>query len=197
MRSNRYPEYNTPIMIGKRVAIVGGGNVAMDAARTAVRLGAEHVYIVYRRSRKEMPARNEEIENAEKEGVELVLLNNPVKIIGDSNDRVCGMECIRMELGEPDDSGRRRPVPIEGSEYRMDVDVVVMAIVTGPNKVLLDTLPDLKVNKRGYIEVDDTGLTNIPNVYAGGDIVTGSATVISAMGAARNAGQAMREQFEN
>lgn len=196
MRSYQYPEYHTPLKIGKAVAVVGGGNVAMDSARTALRLGAQKVYNIYRRSRKEMPARDDEIENAIAEGVEIVLLTNPVEIIGDENDRVSKIRCIRMRLGEPDSSGRRRPVEIPGSEYEIEVDVVVMAIGTGPNKILLETAKDLKLNKWGYIEVDEeTGMTSIDKVYAGGDIVTGSATVISAMGAARKAGEAMRKSF--
>ncbi|MEA3507064.1 MAG: NADPH-dependent glutamate synthase [Elusimicrobiota bacterium] len=198
MRSYQYPEYNTPVKKGDSVAVVGGGNVAMDSARSAVRLGAENVYNIYRRSRVEMPAREEEIENAVEEGVRLQFLRNPVKITGDKNKKVIKIRCIKMELGAPDESGRRRPLPVEGSEYDIDVDVVVMAIGTGPNRVLLESTPGLELNKWGYITTDEeTGMTNIDRVYAGGDIVTGGATVISAMGAARKAGNSIRKNWEN
>jgi glutamate synthase (NADPH/NADH) small chain len=194
MESYRYPLYHTPLKVGKTVAVVGGGNVAMDSARTAVRLGAKKVYNIYRRSRQEMPARDEEIENAIDEGVDLNLLINPVEISGDENYRVRKIKCVKMRLGEPDESGRKRPVEIPGSEFEMDVDVVVMAIGTGPNRVLLEATPRLSLNKWGYIEIDgETGKTSIDRMYAGGDIVTGSATVISAMGAARKAGKEMRK----
>lgn len=197
MRGYRFPEYNTPIKQGKRVAVVGGGNVAMDSARTAVRLGAKKVYNIYRRSRVEMPARDEEIENAVDEGVELKLLRNPVKIKGDKDKNVTKIRCIKMELGEPDESGRRRPIEIPGSEFDLEVDVVVMAIGTGPNRVLLENTPDLKLNQWGYIDVNpETYETNIDRVYAGGDIVTGGATVISAMGAARKAGEEIKKQID-
>jgi glutamate synthase (NADPH/NADH) small chain len=194
MKAYRFPEYDTPIKAGRRVAVVGGGNVAMDAARTAKRLGAEKVYNVYRRSRKEMPARNEEIENAVEEGIELVLLTNPVRILGEENGRVKGIECIRMELGEPDSSGRRRPIPIEASEYVIDVETVVMAIGNGANPLIKQTTPNLETNKWGNIVADEeTGKTSIEGVYAGGDIVTGAATVILAMGAARRSAKAIHE----
>jgi len=189
MKAYDFPNYHTPIKVGKRVAVVGAGNVAMDSARTALRLGAEEVAIVYRRSRTEMPARAEEIENAEEEGVRLDLLTDPVRIVGE-NGWVTGMECLRMELGEADASGRRQPLPIAGSEFIMPVDTVVMAIATSANPLIRQTTPDLHCDKRGYIVVDQqTGRTSKPRVWAGGDIVTGSATVILAMGAGRAAAQ--------
>ena len=199
MKAYRFPEYRTPIKLGRRTAVVGGGNVAMDSARTALRLGAEEVHIIYRRSRAEMPARIEEIENAEEEGVIFHLLTNPVRIIGDKKDNAPGLwvkeiECIKMELGEPDSSGRRRPVPVPESEFQMPMDIVVMAIGTGANPLISGTTPDLEVNKWGYIVIDPaTGKTNKPGVYAGGDIVTGAATVIEAMGAGRKAARAIHE----
>lgn len=176
-----------------RQKFVGAGNVAMDAARTAKRLGAEHVYIVYRRSEEEMPARKEEIGHAKEEGIELRLLNNPVAILGDEKGWVNGLKCIKMELGEADASGRRSPVAIAGSEYVLDVDMVVMAIGQGPNPLIKQTTPDLEVNKRGNIVADEAGATSIPGVFAGGDIVTGAATVISAMGAGKKAAAAIDE----
>ena len=203
-RSNLMKAYResptTPIMKGGRVAVVGGGNVAMDAARTALRLGAEKVYIVYRRSIEELPARREEVEHAEEEGIDFRLLNNPVEILGytnpgdprdPKNGSVTGMRCIRMELGEPDASGRRRPVEIPGSEFVLDVDTVVMAIGTSPNPLIKDTTEGLEVNRRGGIIVNEDGLTSRPAVYAGGDAVTGAATVISAMGAGKTAARAI------
>ena len=183
----------TPIMESKKVAVVGGGNVAMDAARCAKRLGAENVYIVYRRGLEEMPARKEEIGHAKEEGIELRLLNNPVAILGDEKGWVNGLKCIKMELGEADASGRRSPVAIAGSEYVLDVDMVVMAIGQGPNPLIKQTTPDLEVNKRGNIVADEAGATSIPGVFAGGDIVTGAATVISAMGAGKKAAAAIDE----
>ena len=193
----------TPIMKGGNVAVVGGGNVAMDAARTALRLGAEHVYIVYRRSLEELPARKEEVEHAMEEGVDFRLLNNPVEILGYHNpdDRrdpkngcVVGMKCIRMELGEPDEKGRRRPIPVEGSEFVLDVDTVVIAIGTSPNPLIKSTTKGLDVNKKGGIIVEEgTGKTSREGVYAGGDAVTGAATVISAMGAGKAAAKAIDE----
>ena len=186
MKAYDFPEYDTPIKTGKRVAVVGAGNVAMDAARTALRLGAERVMIVYRRSRAEMPARLEEIENAEEEGVELILLTNPVRVLGDDKGWVKGMECIRMELGEPDESGRRRPIPIKGSEFVLDIDTMISAIGTDPNPLLIKHTPGLKTGRHGNIIInEETGETSIPGVFAGGDIVTGSATVIAAMGAGK------------
>ena len=194
MKAYLFPEYDTPIRVGQNVAVIGGGNVAMDSARCAVRLGAENVYIVYRRSEAEMPARNEEIENAVEEGVILHTLHNPTRIIGDEDGWVRQMELLKMELGEPDDSGRRRPVAIEGSEHMLDVDVVVSAIGQGPNPLLTSATPDLELTKWGNIVADEeTGKTNIKGVFAGGDIVTGAATVILAMGAGKKAARAMDE----
>ncbi len=188
MRAYRFPEYDTPVMVGKRVAVVGAGNVAMDASRSALRLGAEEVIIVYRRSREEMPARAEEIENAEAEGIEFMLLTNPVEILADSNGWVRGMRCIRMELGEPDESGRRRPVPIPGSEFEIEVDMVIMALGTRPNPLVFTDADKLERTKHGTVVADPiTGKTTMPRVWAGGDIVTGAATVISAMGAGKRA----------
>ena len=192
----------TPIMKGGNVAVVGGGNVAMDAARTALRLGAEHVYIVYRRSMEELPARKEEVEHAEEEGIDFKLLNNPVEILGYNNPDdpreprngfVTGIKCIKMELGEPDASGRRRPVEIPGSEFVLDVDTVIMAIGTSPNPLIKNTTKGLEVNKHGGIIVNEDGLTSREAVYAGGDAVTGAATVISAMGAGKLAAKSIDE----
>ena len=189
---------NTPIMRPKKAAIIGGGNVAMDAARCAMRLGAEKVYVVYRRSLDEMPARKEEVEHAMEEGIEFLTLNNPVQILGDENLFVKGMECVKMELGEPDASGRRTPQEIKGSEYILDVDCVVMSIGTTPNPLIKNTTPGLETNKRGCIVTkDENGLTSIEGVYAGGDAVTGAATVILAMGAGKNAAKAIDEYLKN
>ncbi len=194
MKAYLFPEYDTPIRIGQNVAVVGGGNVAMDSARCAVRLGAENVYIVYRRSEAEMPARNEEIENAVEEGVILHTLHNPTRIIGDEEGWARQLELLKMELGEPDDSGRRRPVPIEGTEHTLDVDVVVSAIGQGPNPLLTSATPKLELTKWGNIVADEeNGKTNMKGVFAGGDIVTGAATVILAMGAGKKAARAMDE----
>ncbi len=206
-RSNLMKAYlaspDTPIMKGGKVAVVGGGNVAMDAARTALRLGAREVYIVYRRSMQELPARREEVEHAEEEGVKFLLLTNPTEIIGYQNPAdprdpkngfVSGMKCIRMELGEPDEKGRRRPVAIPNSEFILDVDTVIIAVGTSPNPLIKDTTEGLNVNSRGGIIVEDaTGKTSRENVYAGGDAVTGAATVISAMGAGKVAAKAIHE----
>ena len=205
-RSNLMKAYRedpvTPIMKGGKIAVVGGGNVAMDAARTALRLGAEKVYIVYRRSMEELPARAEEVEHAKEEGIDFRLLNNPVEILGYNNPEdprdpkngfVTGMRCIKMELSEPDESGRRRPVPIEGSEFELDVDTVIMAIGTSPNPLIKNTTEGLEVNRRGGIIVNEDGLTSRNAVYAGGDAVTGAATVISAMGAGKVAAKAIDE----
>ena len=197
MRAYKFPQVATPVYIGKSVAVVGAGNVAMDAARTSKRLGAETVYIVYRRSEDEMPARKEEIEHAKEEGIELRLLNNPTKIIGDEKGWVKGMECVKMELGEPDASGRRSPVEIKGSEYVLPVDMVVMSIGQGPNPLIKATTPNLETNKRGNINADESGQTSMPGVFAGGDIVTGAATVISAMGAGKKAANAIDEYLSN
>lgn len=192
MKAYKFPEYATPIKVGKRAAIIGGGNVAMDAARTALRLGAEHVSVVYRRSEAELPARKEEVEHAKEEGIDFQLLTNPVEIEDNGEGWVKSMRCIRMELGEPDASGRRRPVPIEGSEFDIDVDTVIVAIGTGPNPIIAHTTPGLETTKRGNIAADEeTGATSKPGVFAGGDIVTGAATVILAMGAGRKAAAAI------
>lgn len=191
MKAYEFPKVATPVYIGKKAAIVGAGNVAMDAARTAKRLGAETVYVVYRRSEEEMPARKEEIGHAREEGIEFRLLNNPLEILGDENSWVKGMKCIKMELGEPDASGRRSPVAIAGSEYILDVDMVVMSIGQGPNPLIKMTTPHLETNKRGNIVADAVGQTSMPGVFAGGDIVTGAATVISAMGAGKKAAVAI------
>ncbi len=184
----------TPIMRAKKVAVVGGGNVAMDAARCAKRLGAEETYIVYRRSMEEMPARREEVEHAEEEGIVFLTLNNPVEIIGGENNFVSGIKCVKMELGEPDDSGRRSPVAVENSEYVIDVDAVVMAIGTSPNPLIRSTTEGLETDRRGCIVVkDNSGLTSRVGVYAGGDAVTGAATVILAMGAGKSSAKAIDE----
>ncbi|MBQ6370334.1 MAG: NADPH-dependent glutamate synthase [Firmicutes bacterium] len=180
-------EYDTPVPQGKRIAVVGGGNVAMDAARCAMRMGADKVYIVYRRSMEEIPARREEIHHAIEEGVDFQLLRNPVQILGDKDGHVTGIEVVKMELGEPDASGRRRPVEIEGSNYILDVDEVIMSIGTKLNTLILDTTENLEANNRGGIGTDDGAATNRKGVYAGGDAVTGAATVILAMGAGKTA----------
>ena len=183
-------DYDTPIRVGNKVAVVGGGNVAMDAARTALRLGAES-HIVYRRSEEELPARVEEVHHAKEEGIQFDLLTNPKEIHVDENGNVCGMTCVRMELGEPDASGRRRPVEIEGSDFDLDVDMVIMSLGTKPNPLIASTTDGLDINKRRCIVADEDGLTSLEGVYAGGDTVTGAATVISAMGAGRTAAAAM------
>ena len=194
MKAYLFPDYDTPIAKGKNVAVFGAGNVAMDSARTAMRLGADKVRIVYRRSREEMPARPEEIHHAEEEGIEFYLLTIPTKFVGDENGRLTGMECIKMELGEPDESGRRRPVPIEGSDFELECDLAVIAVGAGANPLLTQSTDDLKLNKWGYIEAEpETGKTNKKGVWAGGDIVTGSATVILAMGAGRRASSSIHK----
>ncbi len=188
MKAYKFPEYDTPVKIGKKVAVIGGGNVAMDSARCALRLGAEKVYIVYRRSEKELPARREEVENAMEEGIEFKLLTNPKRFLGNEKNEIVGMECYEMELGEPDDSGRRRPIVKEGSEFTIDCDVAIVALGTTPNPLIAQTTEGLETTKRGTVVADEeTGKTVKPGVWAGGDVVTGSATVISAMGAARHA----------
>lgn len=197
MKSYAFPVYDTPIRIGKHVAVIGGGNVAMDSARSALRLGAEEVCIVYRRSREEMPARKEEIENAEEEGIICKFLANPTRFIGDEKGWVKQMECICMELGPPDESGRRRPVPVKGSEFVMDVDTVIVAIGRTPNPIIQRTTEGLAVTKWGTIVVDENGKTSLEGVYAGGDIVTGEATVISAMGAGKKAARAIHQYLMN
>lgn len=194
----RFPDYDTPIIRGERVVVVGGGNVAMDAVRTAKRLGAKEAILVYRRSRAEMPAREEEIKHAEEENIVFKLLCNPVRILGTEDGWVRGVECVRMELGEPDESGRRRPVPVKGSEFIIDCDVVVEALGAGANPLLTSATPDLKLNRWGYIVVDENGMTSKPGVFAGGDIIRGAATVILAMGDGKRAARAidkyLREQ---
>lgn len=186
MKGYLFPQYDTPIIAGTNVAVLGAGNVAMDAARTARRLGAEKVCIVYRRSRQEMPGRAAEIHHAEQEGIEFLLLTNPIRFIGDSRGRIKGMECLKMQLGEPDSSGRRRPIPIEGSNSEIACDLIVVAVGSGANPLLTSATPELKLNSRGYILTDpETGKTTMKGVWAGGDIVTGQATVILAMGAGR------------
>jgi len=178
--------------MGKKVAVIGAGNTAMDACRVSIRMGAEEVYCVYRRTKKESPARAEEVHHAEEEGVKFNWLTAPVRILGDDHGWVRAMECIRMELGEPDASGRARPVPVKGSEFLFEVDTIVYAIGTSANPIVAQTTPGLKLNKRGYIDVSpETQMTSIPGVFAGGDIVTGGATVILAMGAGRTAARAM------
>ena len=190
-------DYDTPIKRSKAVAFVGGGNVAMDAARSAMRLGAEHVYIIYRRSEAEMPARREEIHHAKEEGIEFMLLNNPVKIIGDEKGYVKGIECVKMELGEPDASGRRSPVEVEGSNFVVDVDTVVMSIGTSPNPLIRTTTHGIEANKKGCLVVDENMCTTREGVYAGGDAVTGAATVILAMGAGKQAAKSIDEYIKN
>ncbi|MCD4656608.1 MAG: NADPH-dependent glutamate synthase [Planctomycetes bacterium] len=190
----RFPEYDTPIRRGRFVATVGGGNVAMDSCRTAKRLGAEKSYIIYRRSEAEMPARNEEIHHAKQEGIEMLLLNNPLKFIGDDDGTLTGVQCIKMELGEPDASGRRRPVPIEGSEYILEIDTAIISIGNGANPLITTTTPNMETNKWGNILVDEaTGKTSMKGVFAGGDITRGGATVILAMGDGRLAANAIDE----
>ena len=192
MKAYRFPEYDTPIVRGKRVAVIGGGNVAMDSVRTALRLGAERAMIIYRRTEVEMPARKEEVHHAQEEGVEFLMLTAPVEYIGNKDGWVTGMKCLKMELGEPDASGRRSPVPIKGSEYVIDVDTVVVAVGTVANPIVPATTTGLETNKKGYIVTkDESGLTSREGIYAGGDIVTGSATVILAMGAGRKAANAI------
>ena len=197
MKGYMFPEYDTPIRIGKNVAVIGGGNVAMDSARCSLRLGAEKVYIVYRRSRDELPAREEEAENAEEEGIIFTLLTNPIKFVGDESGWVNGMECIKMELGEPDASGRRRPVPIKGSEFMMDVDTAIIAIGQTPNPLIQRTTDGLETTRWGTIVTkEDTGATTKEGVYAGGDVVSGAATVISAMGAGRTAAKGIHDYIQ-
>ncbi len=194
MKAYKFPEYDTPIIRGKHVITLGAGNVAMDSARTALRLGAETSTIVYRRSRQEVPARGAEVHHAEEEGVKFHFLTAPTKFLGDEKGRVVGMQGLKMELGEPDESGRRRPVPIEGSEFEMDCDQAIIAVGAGPNPLLTNSTKGLKLNKWDYIEADpEIGKTSLKGVWAGGDIVTGSATVILAMGAGRKAADSMHD----
>ena len=188
MKAYQFSEYDTPVKVGKRVAVIGGGNVAMDSARCALRLGADEVYIVYRRSEAEMSARREEVENAQEEGIQFKLLTNPKQFLGDEQNQVVGMECYEMELGEPDESGRRRPVVKTGSEFGIEVDVVVVALGTTPNPLIAQTTYGLETTRRGTVVADEeVGKTMKGKVWAGGDIVTGAATVISAMGAGKHA----------
>ncbi len=189
-------DYDTPIKHHKRVAVVGAGNVAMDAARCAKRMGAEEVYIVYRRSMDELPARKEEVHHAQEEEIVFKLLNNPVAVVGDENGCVRGLECVQMELGEPDESGRRRPIEKKGSNFVLDVDAVIIAIGTSPNPLLRTTTPGLEANKKGCIVADEKGATSREGVFAGGDAVTGAATVILAMGAGKTAAQSIVEYLE-
>ncbi len=192
------PDSDTPIKQIRRAAIVGGGNVAMDAARCAKRMGAEHVYVVYRRSEAEMPARREEIHHAKEEGIEFLFLNNPTKILGDDQGRVRAMECVKMELGEPDESGRRRPVEVPGSAFELEVDAVIMSLGTSPNPLIRSTTPGLEANRKGCLQVDeDTMQTTREGVFAGGDAVTGAATVILAMGAGKKAAAAMDQYLQS
>jgi len=194
MRGFRFPAFDTPLKRSARVAVFGGGNVAMDSARTALRLGADEVHIVYRRGKAELPARAEEVENAEEEGVIFDFLTLPVRLIGDERGWLTGLECRRMELGEPDDSGRRRPVEIAGSEFVMTMDASVCAIGNSPNPLIPMTTPGLEVGRKGNIVADDdSGRTSREHVWAGGDVVTGAATVISAMGAGRRAARSIHE----
>ena len=194
MKGFRFPEFDTPIKRPSRVAVFGGGNVAMDSARTALRLGADEVHIVYRRSRQELPARLEEVENAEEEGVIFDFLTQPVRLIGNDHGWLTELECLRMELGEPDASGRRRPVPIEGSEFKTPLDAAVCSIGNSPNPLIPMTTPGLEVGRKGNIVADEeTGKTSRDRIWAAGDVVTGAATVISAMGAARKAAKDMHE----
>ncbi|MCH5209608.1 MAG: NADPH-dependent glutamate synthase [Oscillospiraceae bacterium] len=196
MKGYKFPEYDTPVYVGKNVAVLGGGNVAMDAARSAKRLGAENVYIVYRRGKEELPARAEEVFHAEEEGIIFKLLQNPTKFIGNEDGWVTNMEVIHMELGEPDASGRRRPVPVEGSEEVLDIDTVVVAIGQTPNPLIRQTTKGLDTNNRGCIVADEeTGKTSKDHVYAGGDVVTGAATVILAMGAGKAAAEAIDKEL--
>lgn len=197
MHAYEFPKYDTPAKRSQKVVVIGGGNVAMDAARSAKRLGAEEVTIVYRRSLQELPARIEEYHHAVEENIQFKWLSNPVEYVNDGKGLLCGVRCVEMELGEPDESGRRRPIPKENSEFFVEADCAIEAIGQGSNKVLLSTFPELKINKWGYIEADEkTGATSVPGVYAGGDIVTGAATVILAMGAGKDSAAAIDEYIQ-
>ncbi len=196
MKAFRFPESGTPVLAAERVVVVGGGNTAMDGVRTARRLGAQKATLVYRRAREQMPARAEEVKHAEEEGIEFNFLVNPVEILSAEDGSVRGIRCIRMELGEPDSSGRRRPIPVEGSEFEIECDVVIEAIGTRANPLLTQTTPNLKLNRWGYIEVDDKGMSSIPGVFAGGDIVRGAATVILAMGDGKKAAESIHQYLQ-
>ncbi len=192
MKAYKFPEYDTPVKVGKRVAVIGAGNVAMDAARSALRLGAETVCIVYRRTEEEMPARLEEIHHAKEEGIIFTLLTTPLEIVGNEAGDVQKLRCLKNELGDPDESGRRRPVPVKGSEFEITVDTVIVALGNGPNPILLETIHGLKLNRKGNIDANEqTCQTNIEDIFAGGDIVTGAATVIAAMGAGKRAARSI------
>ena len=194
MKAYKFPEYDTPIIKGKNIGVFGGGNVAMDSARTAQRLGADNVYIIYRRTEAEMPARVEEVHHAEEEGIIFKLLSNPTQFLGDDKGRLRAVECLRMELGEPDKSGRPRPVPVKGSEFIIDIDLAIIAIGNSPNPIIQKTTPGLEQSKWGTIVVNEENMrTSKRGVFAGGDIVSGAATVILAMGAGRKAAQSMHE----
>jgi len=197
MKAYKFPEYDTPVKIGKTITVIGGGNTALDSARVALRLGAEKVMIIYRRSETEMPARKEEYHHAVEEGIEFRFLTNPVKILGDKEGSVEKIELIKMKLGEYDQSGRRRPIPIENSEFLIKCDTVILAIGTLANPIFTDSISGLKLNKRGYIQVDESGKTNLEDIFSGGDIVSGSATVISAMGAGRKAAKAINRYIKS
>jgi glutamate synthase (NADPH/NADH) small chain len=196
MKAYNFPKYKTPYISGNNVSVIGGGNVAMDSARTALRLGADEVTIVYRRAVKQLPARVEEVHHAEEEGINFQLLTNPKRFIGDGNGNVEKIEVIKMRLGEKDSSGRRRPIPIENSEFLIDTDLVIIAIGNNANPLLTSTIPELELTKWGNIKTDECGRTNIDGIYAGGDIVTGAATVISAMGAGRKAAEAIHKDLK-
>jgi glutamate synthase (NADPH/NADH) small chain len=197
MKAYDFPSHDTPIKIGTEVAVIGGGNTAMDAVRTAKRLGAKKAYLIYRRSREEMPARQEEIHHAEEEGIEFVLLTSPVRIIADANNWVSGIECQKMELGEPDESGRRKPVPMKGSEYVIPVQTVIEAIGQKPNPIIQATTPGLDTSKRGTVVVDDKQLTSREGIFAGGDLSRGGATVILAMRDGKNAALAIHAYLQS
>jgi glutamate synthase (NADPH/NADH) small chain len=197
MKAYDFPNSDTPVKVGSKCYVIGGGNVAMDAARCAKRLGAEEVHIIYRRSLEEMPARKEELHHAMEEGIIFDVLTNPVKILGDDKGWVTGVECLKMELGEPDESGRRRPMEVKGSEFIMEADTVIIAIGQTPNPIIKQTTPDLETTKRGLILADESGSTSIPGVYAGGDAVTGAATVILAMGAGKKAAASIDGYLRN
>ncbi|UCC21368.1 MAG: NADPH-dependent glutamate synthase [Promethearchaeota archaeon] len=197
MKAYKFPEYDTPIKIGKIITVIGGGNTALDSARVALRLGAEKVIIVYRRTETEMPARKEEYHHAVEEGIEFQFLSNPVRFLGDNDGNLEKIEVIKMKLGDLDASGRPRPIPIEDSGYLINCDTVILAIGANANPILTKSIPELKTNKWGYIQADEDGKTNLEGIYAGGDIVTGSATVISAMGAGRTAAKAMNEYLRS